>query len=250
MGGLLASVNYNFLFWADGLTCIFAAAFIFFVLPKPSTLASKENDKNEEVNLNKEEIEPIRTPYKDGVYLAFLFFTMLYSTAFFQFFTSLPLFYKDVCQLSEKHIGWLMAFNGMGVAVIEMTLIYYIQHRWTKFNFISLGVILLIGAYLILIPFHTTLILVIGMFFITMSEMFAMPFMSTYAIGRAPKASMGQYMALYSMAWSIAQIIAPIIGTNVIQHFGYNVLWLVLSGISLISFVGFRWMEKRTQLGD
>ena len=36
LGGLLASINYHFLFWADGLTCIFAAAFIFFVLPKPN----------------------------------------------------------------------------------------------------------------------------------------------------------------------------------------------------------------------
>jgi MFS family permease len=49
---------------------------------------------------------------------------------------------------------------------------------------------------------------------ITLSEMFAMPFMSTYAITKAPQQlAMGQYMALYSMSWSIAQILAPMVGT-------------------------------------
>jgi len=251
LGGLLASVNYQLLFWADGVTCIFAAAFIFFVLPKPSAIVPAVIDnKSEETTLSAtsntidHEIDKAKqSPYKDRFYLAFLIFTTLYATAFFQFFTSLPLYYKNVYHLSEKHIGWLMSFNGIGVVVIEMILIYYIQNKWTKFNFISVGIVLLMGGFLILVPVHGIHILIISMFLITLSEMFAMPFMSTYAIMKAPQVSMGQYMALYSMSWSTAQIAAPVIGTNIIEHFGFNVLWFVLSGIALISFIGFRWME-------
>lgn len=250
LGGLLASVNYHFLFWADGITCIFAATFIYFVLPKPvshlnvkAPVISKSGLSDLKDEQNEKENKKLLSPYNDKYYMAFLLFTTLYATAFFQFFTSLPLYYKNIYHLSEKHIGWLMSFNGIGVAVIEMFLIYYIQNKWTKFNFISLGVALLIGGFLILIPMHWIYILVISMGFITLSEMFAMPFMSTYAISKAPKATMGQYMALYSMSWSIAQILAPLLGTNVIEHFGFNMLWIVLSGIALISFCGFRWME-------
>jgi len=245
LGGLLATISYKFLFIADGLTCIFAAIFIFLVLPKPSMIhrdAIQEKEFVDHNNVDEEKRIPTN-PYKDKFYLAFLVFTTLYATAFFQFFTSLPLYYKNVYYLSEKHIGWLMAFNGIGVAVIEMFLIYYIQNKWTKFNFISLGVMLLIGGFLILVPFHGIFILVISMGLITLSEMFAMPFMSTYAITKAPKATMGQYMALYSMSWSIAQILAPMVGANVIEHFGFNVLWFVLAAIALIAFIGFRWMS-------
>ena len=59
----------------------------------------------------------------------------------------------------------------MGVAVVEMLLINYIQHRWTRFRFISLGVVLLMGAYLVLIPVHSIWILVLSMIWITASEM-------------------------------------------------------------------------------
>ena len=72
-------------------------------------------------------------------------------------------------------------------------------------------------------------IIIGSMTLITFSEMFAMPFMSTYAMNRAPKESIGQYSALYSMSWSLALIIAPILGTNVIAYFGFNQLWVLLS---------------------
>lgn len=258
LGGLLATVSYTFLFWADGLTCIFAAAFIWFVLPTPikkiATSRKDELDTTEKIDEDTPSQQAVKPQsaqgsYKDTMYMAFLVFTTLYATAFFQFFTSLPLFFKHVYQLSETHIGWLMALNGIGVAVIEMFLIYYIQHRWTKFNFISLGVILLVGGFMILVPAHGIYILIISMFLITLSEMFAMPFMSTYAITKAPQESMGQYMALYSMSWSIAQIVAPLIGTNIIAHYGFNMLWFVLSGVALVSFIGFRWMQHKTSKG-
>lgn len=255
LGGILASVNYHFLFWADGITCIFAAAFIYFVLPRPGITQQGEVAQQSETDSNQymdeqleKENKKLLSPYNDKYYMAFLLFTTLYATAFFQFFTSLPLYYKNIYHLSEKHIGWLMSFNGIGVAVIEMFLIYYIQNKWTKFNFISLGIVLLMAGFLILIPLHWTYILIVSMGFITLSEMFAMPFMSTYAITKAPKATMGQYMALYSMSWSIAQILAPLLGTNIIDHYGFDMLWIVLSGIALISFCGFRWMEAGSKV--
>ena len=52
-----------------------------------------------------------------------------------------------------------------------------------------------------------------------------------------------------SMSWSIAQIVAPLIGTNIIAHYGFNMLWFVLSGIALVSFIGFRWMQHKTSKG-
>jgi MFS family permease len=247
LGGLLASVNYHFLFWADGLTCISAALFIYVVLPKPSQI--KEQTDTVHTNQEPETAPPAGgvnydSPYQDHFYLGFIVCTTLYATAFFQFFTSLPLYYKNVYHLPEKHIGWLMAFNGFGVVLIEMFLIYYIQQKWTQFKFISLGIVLLAAGFLILIPLHGITILILSMFLITLSEMFAMPFMSTYAMTRAPKISMGQYMALYSMGWSTAQILAPVIGTTIIDRYGFDILWIVLSGIALIAFIGFRWLEK------
>ncbi len=237
LGGFLAFYSYHFLFWADGITCITAASFLLLKLPK-----------REQVRVDKKSIPTHITlsPYKDANYLYFLFFTMLYALAFFQLLTTLPLFYKNEYQLSEKYIGWLMALNGIGVAVMEMFLLYYIRNKWTQFKFIALGCLLLIVAYLILMPVHSIPILIINILLLTFSEMVAMPFMSTYMMHRSEGKNMGDYSALYSMSWSTALILAPVFGTQIIDHFGYAYLWVGLAAIGTIAFAGFRWLELRS----
>lgn len=236
LGGFMASYNYHFLFWADGITCILAALFIYFAIPP--RIASK-------VNNDTESNTSYLSPYKDREYLYFLFFTMLYALSFFQLLTSLPLYYKNEYQLEEQQIGWLMALNGIGVAVVEMFLLYYIRNKWTEFKFISLGIILLMMSFLTMLLFHSIMILIISMLFLTFSEMLAMPFMSTHSMKKASSKTMGEYMALYSMSWSVALILAPVFGTQLISLAGYNGLWIGVIIIGFISLLGFRFLESR-----
>lgn len=237
VGGFLASTNYNLLFLVDGITSILASIFLWSML--------KNHPKKQSENGTKQtsSAHP-KSPYSDKTYLYFIFFVTLYATLFFQFFTAFPLYFKNEYHFQEDHIGWLMALNGLGVAVIEMFLIHYIQHKWTQFKFIGLGCILLIGSFAIYLITKQTWIVISSMVLITFSEMFAMPFMSTFAMQRAPKESIGQYSALYSMSWSLALIIAPILGTNMIDHFGFNALWIVLAALAFFAFLGFRWLNQ------
>ena len=129
-----------------------------------------------------------------------------------------------------------------------MFLIYYIKDKWTQFNFISLGIILLIVAFLILIPFHSIYILIISVLVLTLSEMLAMPFMSTYSLLQAKDKNMGDYMALYAMSWSLALIIAPLIGTQIINHFGFSMLWLFVSVLGFVSLIGIYKLGQKQQV--
>lgn len=237
LGGFLAQKSYSFLFWADGITCILAAVFLRLLLPV-KFMSTKVVDAKEKLKIN--------SPYQDKNYLYFLFFTALYALCFFQFITAFPLYFKKEYHLSEQSIGLMMALNGMGVAIIEMFLIFYIKNKWTQFNFISLGVVLLIFAFLVLIPFHGIFILIISVILLTISEMLAMPFMSTYSLTKAQDKNMGDYMALYAMSWSLALILAPILGTQIINHFGFNTLWCCISGIAVISLLGIYQLGKKS----
>ncbi len=236
LGGFLAQKSYSFLFWADGITCILAAVFLRILLPVKYSTDKKSTDKEQ----HKE-----NSPYFDKNYLYFLLFTCLYALCFFQFITAFPLYFKNAYQLSEQSIGLLMALNGVGVAAIEMFLIYYIKDKWTQFNFISLGIILLILAFLVLIPFHGIFVLIISVLLLTMSEMLAMPFMSTFSLNRAQGKNMGDYTALYAMSWSLALIAAPVIGTQVINHFGFNVLWGFIAVVAVIALAGIYNLGKK-----
>jgi predicted MFS family arabinose efflux permease len=124
----------------------------------------------------------------------------------------MPLYYKDVHHLSEQSIGLLMAFNGISVAVIEMVLIYKIENKLKPLQFAMIGAAVLMLNYLVLIFAINFIWLMLSMLLITISEMLAMPFMTTFMINRAGPERKGSYASVYSMTWSIAQIISPLIG--------------------------------------
>jgi len=73
--------------------------------------------------------------------------------------------------------------------------------------------------------------------------MLSMPFMNSFWISRSTHNNRGEYASVYSMTWSLAQIVAPIIGGAVIAYGGFNLLWWVLGGLSLISSIGFIFLQ-------
>jgi predicted MFS family arabinose efflux permease len=241
LGGYLAVKNYSLLFWADGLTSIAAALFLWRILPKPKPKTMEVKVATEVKKAN---------PYNDKNYLIFLLLVTVYATIFFQFFTAFPLYFKNVYRLNEDEIGLVMAMNGAGVAIVEMFLIHWMQNKWSHFKFISVGCLLLLCSLAVFVLHQAYFIIVISIVLITFSEMLAMPFMSTFAMTRAPKETMGQYSALYSMSWSLALILAPIVGTNIIDQFGFPSLWITLSILAFLTFVGFRWLGQQLQVKE
>jgi predicted MFS family arabinose efflux permease len=233
IGGFLATRDYKLLFWADGLTNIGAAILVLLFLR--GTRRQKTDSQ-----IVKAEINPKDSPYQDRTYLIFLFLTTLYAIAFFQLFTIGPLFYKQACQLSEIQIGYILGLNGILVALIEMILIYKIEGKFQKLYLISFGVSLVVVNYVIFLFTHNYIWLIVGIVFATFSEIFAMPFMNAFSIERSKVHNRGQYSALHSMTWSVAQISAPLIGTQTIAHFGFDALWYILGLFGIISAVGFR----------
>lgn len=231
LGGLLAQHNYKNLFYADGFTCILAALVIAFFVKDKNNQTSKVIEDN---HLNKVNI----SPFKDRPYMFFTFLGILYATAFFQMFSTMPIYYKDVHHLTEQKIGLLMAFNGISVAVIEMVLIYKIENKLKPLQFAMIGSALLMLNYLILLFAINFAWLLFSMLLITISEMLAMPFMTTYMINRAGPERKGSYASVYSMTWSVAQIISPIIATQTIAMAGHNVLWILFAFLGLAVTLG------------
>ena len=55
--------------------------------------------------------------------------------------------------------------------------------------------------------------------------LFSMPFMNSFWINRTQPANRGEYAALYTMAWSAAQTLGPLGGSQLAGHFGFKWLW-------------------------
>ncbi|MBS7563704.1 MFS transporter [Mucilaginibacter sp. Bleaf8] len=237
LGGFLASVNYHLLFWVDGCTNILSAVLLLILMPR--------SVYKKPVAIKTHEPQQVQSPYRDGEYLTFIALTALFGACFFQLFTMQPVFYKSQWHLNEQFIGFLMALNGVLIIIVEMILVQRLEGRRPALNYISAGVLVSGIGFAILntMPpgIWTALFVVL---LITLGEILSMPFMNAFWIARTTNNNRGGYAALYSMAWSIAQIIAPALGSQLILHGGYDLLWWVLGGTCLVTSVGFIWLYK------
>lgn len=237
IGGMLASISYQFLFWVDGATNI-VAALLLAILLHPS--------KQVEPEKKVEAIDPSHSPYRDKIYLSFILLVILFASCFFQLFTNLSVYYKNELHFSERFVGLTGALNGIMITLIEVALISTLEKKRSSLFYIMRGTILVGVAYLMLNILHVNhLIALLMMAVLTMGEMLAMPFMNTFWISRSADHNRGQYAALYTIAWSIAQTAGPFLGAQLAQHAGFAVLWWTLGGALFATAIGFLWLKKR-----
>ena len=233
LGGIIASFNYHLLFWIDGFTNIIAALMLYYLL-NPADQVAKEPTPGD-LSLDK------TSPLKDKKFKIFIGLAILYALCFYQLYSTIPVYYKDVYHMSEFYIGMLMGLNGLIIVIIEMVLIFHLESKNRGMHFISHGLLLTALSFLVYIflpfPLITALLSVI---LVTMGEILAMPFMNNYWTGRASASNRGQYAGYYTMAWSLAQVLGPTGGTWIAGHWGFNSLWWISALICLIAGILFR----------
>ena len=231
IGGLIAKYNYQLLFWVDGITNMGAALLMLFFV-KPAGYKPARHKKTPG-NVKQSALH-------DAVYMWFIVLATLFAACFFQLFTNLSVHYKLNLHFSEPFIGLLMATNGLIIVFIEMVIVYKLEGRQRNTVYITMGTLLMAAAYCMLNVFLMTAFMAFVMIvFITFAEILAMPFMNSYWIGRSKPHNRGQYAALYTMAWSAAQTFGPMGGAQIAEHCGFNWLWWIVCGLSLVAALGF-----------
>jgi predicted MFS family arabinose efflux permease len=253
VGGILASMGWSSLFIVDGLTCFGAAIILRICLKEKQPETDKLiafNEKEAPQYFDKKRAQTIdyqasTSAYKDKKFLVFIFSTFIGACVFMQIMWTIPAFFKEIYGWDERIIGAVAAINGITVMVVEMPLIFNIEHKKSKLWFVRLGIILYGLSYIAfsLPSSWGWLLAVFYMITISFGEIFVMPFSTNWAMSHAGEARQGQYMGLYTMAYSTSNVIAPLLGTQIIAAFGYSTLWLVLAVLSSISFYGFWWLQ-------
>ncbi|WP_074408779.1 MULTISPECIES: MFS transporter [Aquimarina] len=226
IGGLIiASIGYYGLFWVDGITCIIAGFVMIQTLhPKKAKIQDKEVV-----------VENPVSAHKDGIYVLFLIALALFGFIFVQYFSTIPLYYKEIHQLSEQKIGLLLALNGALIFFFEMPLIAYLEKtKLSKIGNVIGGFVLTGISFLLLLVTPWAGVLVIGMIIATLGEMVAFPFGNAFALDRSKKGRQGAYMGLYSMSFSLAHIFGHNSGMQFINNFGFENTWIFMALIAAL----------------
>jgi len=236
IGGILANINFSLLFYVDGVTNIVAAILIWIFL-KPVSFRSADEKHFETARS--------LSPYKDKVYMLFILLTVFFASSFFQIFTNLSVYLFRELHFSKPLIGFLLATNGIIIALVEMVMIYKLEGKRKNLDYIFFGILMIGIAFLMLnIPGMGPLLAFSMMTMITFGEIFSMPFMNNFWISRTQPGNRGAYAAVYSMAWSAAQTLGPLGGSQLAGHLGFKWLWFSVGALCVTVSLLIRKLRK------
>ncbi len=222
VGGLIiTSLGYGGLFWVDGITCLLATLVMVLVL---NPRKSKEQDDIVVKNPD--------SAYYDKAFVIFLISMFLFGVIFLQYFSTMPIYYREKHFLSELEIGLLLGANGFLIFLLEMPLIKWLEGtHLSKVVLVKIGLVLTTLSFLILNFTTWSGILIVGMFLMTVGEMIAFPFSNAFALERAKKGNQGEYMALYSIAFSLAHIFGHKTGLKMVDELSFDTTWYIITAL-------------------
>jgi len=238
IGGLLASINYQLLFWVDGLTCIFASLLLYFLFADSGRLATVHNKTSHEKSKTS-------SAYRDKIFLLGMFYIFLVGICFFQMFNILTVYYKQQLHLSESVIGAVLALNGLIIAFIEMVLVYKLENKREAVIYMTLGAFFIGLSFLILDISSAFVFVLLQMIIVTLGEMLLFPFMNNFWVRRSNENNRGQYAAVYTMSFSAAIVLAPTFASQIATWLGFPMLWIINFIVCSFATLGFFLLKKQ-----
>lgn len=231
-GGFLALIDYSYLFWVDGLTCLTAGT-LFILLFKTSRPSRPETEPREEASGTKK-----MSPWKDVYFLKIVGLVFLSGLIFVQLFSTFPLYLRESYGFPENRIGGMLAVNTVIIIVFEMILLNALKKR-APIQLVAFGCLFLGGGFA-LMPLGR------GIFFAaftvavwTIGEMLVFPSLTTVIANHSDDASRGNYMGLFSLAFALAFTVGPAIGTYVYDTLGPDIPWMICGLFGILIWLGF-----------
>lgn len=256
VGGILTTIDFKLLFYVDGITSV--AAGLFLMIAKfdahinTSTTGNLVSESINDVSLSeKNEIRnqasSIQHPasiLKDKFFLFFLLSLIPVNIVFFQHIGGLPLYIVRDLGYSGAIFGFLSAINTLIIIFVEVPLNNAMAH-WDDRKALALGAILCGIGFGLMALWENIYFIAFTIVIWTFGEMIFFPASTSFTSSISPENRRGEYMGYFQMTFSIALMLGPWLGTEILDLFGANTLWIFTFIFSLISCCMFYFFNKK-----
>ncbi|MET9964854.1 MFS transporter [Streptomyces sp. NPDC006356] len=235
--GFIAEVSYlaGFLIEA-GMTAV-CAVVVFVKLPesKPPRQTGADKGGDEEVRLG--------TVLRDRRFMAVVGLSFLVALVFQQGAVGLPVA-MGAAGFSPADYGLAIAVNGVLIVALQIPVTRFIERRDT-------GRILVVSSLLAGYGFGLTAFAgSVGVFALTvcvwtLGEMLNAPTQTGLVVRLSPTQGRGRYQGMYTLSWSVAALVAPLMSGLVIDRFGAEWLWGMCAVIGTAAALGYTVLMRR-----
>ncbi|MEU9318950.1 MFS transporter [Streptomyces sp. NPDC048295] len=242
--GFVAEYSYLAGFLGEAAMTLACAVVVFLKVPetrpdKPVVVAGRPvDDGAEEVRLS--------TVLRDGRFMTVVGLSFVIALIFQQGYVGLPVA-MGTDGFSSSDFGTAVAVNGVLIVVLQIPVTRFIQHRDARRLLVVSS--LLAGYGFGLTAFAGSVAayaLTICVW--TVAEIVNSPIQSSLVVRLSPARGRGRYQGMYTMSWSAAALIAPLMSGQVIDRFGAEWLWGACAVLGTGAALGY-WLLMRNLPG-
>lgn len=221
LGGFLAHVRYDWVFWCNGGTAL--AAFLF--------VSARLTSVPREPTASK---RPSRTAWSDRRLLYLLASLLPALFVFFQTEGTVAEWVVGGLKFDTRFLGFMFTLNTVLIVIVELAL-NLAMSKWPHRATFMLGATCLAVGFGSLGLAHSAVALFGAVVVWTFGEMILLPALSDAVASLAPPERRGGYMGLLSFTYSVGLAFGPAIGLQAYAHLGPRAMWGGCFGLGMLS---------------
>ena len=236
LGGALAAQGYWWLFGIDAATALVFAAIV--LLRVPETRPERTVGTP---------VGSLREVLRDRTLTALLVCVVAQAVVYMQAFTTLPLVIAGD-GLGSSGYGLVLGLNGVLIVALQPLLLGVLAR-------VDRGLLLLLAAVLIGggLALHGVADSLVAHWLAvvvwTTGEVLQAGLLAGLVSGLAPVHLRGRYLGVFGSSYGVAALLAPLLGTQTLEHLGQTALWVGCAVLGTISGVGLRQVDRRVASG-
>ncbi|GGP35112.1 MDR family MFS transporter [Streptomyces melanogenes] len=236
--GFIAQHSYLAGFLGEAALTLTCAVLVFLKLPESRPDAplkgSRERGAEPEVGLG--------TVFRDGRFMGVVGLSFLISLIFQQGYVGLPVA-MGADGFSSADFGLAIAVNGVLIVAVQIPVTRAIEHRDPRRLLIVSS--LLAGYGFGLTAFAGSVaVYALTICVWTLAEIVNSPTQTGLVVRLSPVHGRGRYQGVYTMSWSVAALVAPLMSGFVVDHFGADWLWGACAVLGSVAAGGY-WLLMR-----
>lgn len=238
IGGILASIDYHWVFWFDGITSVIAASILFYFRKLylntiPLSAAKKITGK-------------LKTIFKNKVFILCCLILFLSSLIFYQIQFGYPVYLHQYYYLSARELGYLFFINCILIVLLQVPILHILRNL-NQLNIALTGMMLITLGFCML-PFGVSKPFAVLSFVIwTFGEMLLYPILFSVAMSSSTLEVRSRSIGIYQTVYTGASVVAPAIGGFLYPLNHGVVLWIFCGLCGVLSLLGFKLVKQYTR---
>ena len=234
IGGVVANINFFYLFVIDAVISCVVAAIIFRTIPetKPEPHAHAESETLLQTVIG------YRVVLKDIAFMAFMVAGMLMLIVYQQMYGTLSVYLRDNHGINPSGYGFLMTTSAITVVIFQFWVSRVIKTR-PPFLMMAFGTVFYMIGFTLFGVVTAYALFALNIVIITIGEMIVVPTSQALATDFAPETMRGRYMAIFGLSWAIPSTIGPGAAGYILDNYNPNLLWFIggaLCGLSVLAY--------------